>query len=134
MNFIMPLSDSPYLVNAAGVIGHVLILGGSITVFRPRSVVGAFGLAAPTTPESQRLTDLLVPLYGFREVSFGLSIVSSWHYGTTRTLGLATLAVTATLLGDGWIARKQDKGLGWVHWSLVPVATGLGAGLLGYFG
>jgi hypothetical protein len=129
----MPPSDSPYLTHAAGAIGHLLVIGGSYTVLSPRSVVGAFGLAIPTSPESQRLTDLLVPLYGFREVSLGLSIVSIWHYGNSKTLGLSTLAVVATLLGDGWIARKQRKGLEWVHWSLVPVATGLTAGLLGYF-
>jgi len=129
----MPLSESPYLNNTAGVIGHLLVLGGSGTILRPRSVLGAFGLAAPTSPESQRLTDLLVPLYGYREVSLGLSIVASWHYGNAKTLGMATLAVVATLLGDGWIARKQGKGLEWLHWGLVPVATSLGAGLLGYF-
>ena len=129
----MHLSDSPYLSYAAGAIGHLLVIGGSYTTLSPCSVIGAFGLAAPTSPESQRLTDLLVPLYGFREVSLGLSIVSVWHYGNSKTLGLSTLAVIATLLGDGWIARKQRKGLEWVHWSLVPVATGLAAGLLGYF-
>jgi hypothetical protein len=129
----MLVSQSPYLAYGASAIGHLLVVGGSATVINPRAVIGAFGLATPKLPESQRLTDLLVPLYGFREVSLGLSIVSIWHYGNTKTLGLSTLAVVVTLLGDGWIARKQRKGMEWVHWSLVPVATGLAAGLLGYF-
>ncbi|KAI5196149.1 hypothetical protein E4T39_07950 [Aureobasidium subglaciale] len=118
----MSLSGSPYLNNAAGVLGHLLILGGSGAIFSPRSVIGAFGLTAPTAPDSQRLADLLIPLYGFREVSLGLSIVSVWHYGNTKTLGLTTLAVVVTALG-----------MEWVHWGLVPIATGLAAGLLGYF-
>ncbi|KEQ94960.1 hypothetical protein AUEXF2481DRAFT_5213 [Aureobasidium subglaciale EXF-2481] len=129
----MPLSESPYLNDAAGILGHLLILGGSGAIFSPRSVIGAFGLEAPTAPDSQRLADLLIPLYGFREVSLGLSMVSVWHFGNTKTLGLTTLAVVVTALGDGWIARKQRKGMEWVHWGLVPIATGLGAGLLGCF-
>jgi len=128
----MALSQSPYLVNTAGVIGHLLILGGSGAIFSPRSVIGAFGLDTPSTPEAQKLVDLLIPLYGFREVSLGLSMVAVWRYGNVKTLGLTTLAVVATALGDGWIARKQRKGMVWVHWGLVPVALGLGAGLLGY--
>lgn len=128
----MSLSQSPYLVNTAGVIGHLLILGGSGAIFSPRSVIGAFGLDIPSTPEAQKLVDLLIPLYGFREVSLGLSMVAVWRYGNTKTLGLTTLAVVATALGDGWVARKQKKGMEWVHWGLAPVALGLGAGLLGY--
>lgn len=129
----MPMSNSSYLAYGASAIGHLLVVGGSATVIYPRSVIRAFGLTTPTTPESQRLPDSLVPLYGFQEISLGLSIVSIWHYGNTKTLGLSTLAVVITLLGDGWIARKQRKGMEWVHWSLVPVATALAAGLLGYF-
>lgn len=128
----MPLSDSPYLVNAAGVLGHLLVVGGSAAVFSPRSVIGAFGLDAPSTPESQNLIDLLVPLYGFRELSLGLSMVAVWRYGNIKTLGWTTMAVVVTALGDGWVARKQRKGLEWVHWGLTPISLGLGAGLLGY--
>ncbi|KAI4823183.1 hypothetical protein E4T44_10125 [Aureobasidium sp. EXF-8845] len=129
----MSLSQSPYLINTAGVIGHLLVLGGSGSILSPRSVIGAFGLDTPSTPEAQRLVDLLVPLYGFREVSLGLSMVAVWRYGSVRTLGWTTLSVVVTALGDGWIARKQRKGLEWVHWGLIPVALGVGAGLLGYF-
>jgi hypothetical protein len=129
----MSLSQSPYLINTAGVIGHLLVLGGSGSILSPRSVIGAFGLDTPSTPEAQKLVDLLVPLYGFREVSLGLSMVAVWRYGSVRTLGWTTLSVVVTALGDGWIARKQRKGLEWVHWGLIPVALGVGAGLLGYF-
>jgi hypothetical protein len=129
----MSLSQSPYLINTAGVIGHLLVLGGSGSILSPRSVVGAFGLETPSTPEGQKLVDLLVPLYGFREVSLGLSMVAVWRYGSVRTLGWTTLSVVVTALGDGWIARKQRKGMEWVHWGLIPVALGVGAGLLGYF-
>jgi hypothetical protein len=129
----MSLSQSSYLVNTAGVLGHLLVLGGSGAIISPRSVIGAFGLDTPSTPEAQRLVDLLVPLYGFREVSLGLSMVAVWRYGSIKALGWTTLAVVVTALGDGWIARKQRKGLEWVHWGLAPVALGVGAGLLGYF-
>ncbi|KAK6004737.1 hypothetical protein QM012_008599 [Aureobasidium pullulans] len=129
----MPLSDSPYLVNSAAVIGHLLVVGGSAAVFSPRSVIGAFGLTTPSTPESQKMVDLLVPLYGFREASLGLSMIAVWRYGNIQTLGWTTLAVVVTALGDGWVARKQRKGIEWVHWGSIPVALGLGAGLLGYF-
>jgi hypothetical protein len=129
----MALSQSPYLTNTAGVIGHLLVLGGSGSILSPRSVIGAFGLDTPSTPEEQKLVDLLVPLYGFREVSLGLSMVAVWRYGSVRTLGWTTLSVVVTALGDGWIARKQRKGMEWVHWGLIPVALGVGAGLLGYF-
>jgi hypothetical protein len=129
----MSLSQSPYLINTAGVLGHLLVLGGSGAIISPRSVTGAFGLDIPSTPEGQKLVDLLVPLYGFREVSLGLSMVAVWRYGSIKALGWTTLAVVVTALGDGWIARKQRKGLEWVHWGLAPVALGVGAGLLGYF-
>jgi hypothetical protein len=129
----MSLSQSPYLINTAGVIGHLLVLGGSGAIISPRSVIGAFGLETPSTLEAQKLVDLLVPLYGFREVSLGLSMVAIWRYGSIKALGWTTLAVVVTALGDGWIARKQRKGLEWVHWGLAPIALGLGAGLLGYF-
>ncbi|CAD0092284.1 unnamed protein product [Aureobasidium vineae] len=128
----MSLSSSPYLINTAGVIGHLLILGGSGTIFSPRSAIGAFGLDQPSTPEAAKLVDLLIPLYGFREVSLGLSMVAVWRYGNIKTLGWTTMAVVVTALGDGWIARKQQRGLEWVHWGLAPIALGLGAGLLGY--
>lgn len=127
----MALSASPYLVNSAGVLGHLLVVGGSAAIFSPRSVIGAFGLDSPSTPESQKLIDLLIPLYGFREVSLGLSMVAVWRYGNIKTLGWTTMAVAITALGDGWIARKQRKGVEWVHWGLMPIAVGLGAGLLG---
>ncbi|KAG9943432.1 hypothetical protein KCU85_g8677, partial [Aureobasidium melanogenum] len=129
----MALSTSPLLVNSAGVLGHLLVVGGSAAVFSPRSVIGAFGLDTPSAPESQRLIDLLVPLYGFRELSLGLSMVAVWRYGNIKTLGWTTMAVVVTALGDGWVARKQRKGMEWVHWGLTPIALGLGAGLLGYF-
>lgn len=129
----MPLSDSPYLVNSAGVLGHLLIAGGFAAIISPRSVIGAFGLTTPSTPDSQRLIDVLVPLYGFRELSMGISTVAVWRYGNIRTLGWTTMAVVATALGDGWVARKQRKGVEWVHWGLTPLFVGLGAGLLGYF-
>jgi hypothetical protein len=129
----MSLSQSPYLINTAGVIGHLLVLGGSGAIISPRSVIGAFGLETPSTPEAQKLVDLLVPLYGFREVSLGLSMVAVWRYGSVKALGWTTLAVVVTALGDGWIARKQRKGLEWVHWGLAPIALGVGTVLLGYF-
>jgi len=128
----MSLSQSPYLINTAGVIGHLLILGGSGAIFSPRSVIGAFGLDTPSTPEARKLVDLLVPLYGFREVSLGISMVAVWRSGDIKTLGWTTLAMAVTALGDGWVARKQRKGMEWVHWGLTPIALGLGAGLLGY--
>jgi hypothetical protein len=128
----MSYSQSPYLINTAGTIGHLLILGGFGAIFSPRSVIGAFGLDTPSTPEGQKLVDLLIPLYGFREVSLGLSMVAVWRYGDIKTLGLTTMAVVVTALGDGWVARQQRKGMEWVHWGLTPIALGLGAGLLGY--
>lgn len=96
-------------------------------------MIGAFGLDTPSTPEAQKMVDLLVPLYGFREVSLGLSMIAVWRYGNIRTLGWTAMAVVVTALGDGWIARKQRKGKEWGHWGLIPIALGLGAGLLGYF-
>ncbi|KAH0361345.1 hypothetical protein KCU65_g8791, partial [Aureobasidium melanogenum] len=128
----MPLSNSPYLINAAGVLGHLLIAGGFAAILIPRTMIGAFGLATPTTPESQKLVDTLVPLYGFRELSMGISMVAVWRYGNIKTLGWTTMAVVVTALGDGWVARKQRKGIEWVHWGLTPIAVALGAGLLGY--
>ncbi|KAG9544033.1 hypothetical protein KCU71_g18346, partial [Aureobasidium melanogenum] len=128
----MSVSTSPYLINAAGVLGHLLIAGGFAAILIPRTMIGAFGLTAPSSPESQKLVDLLVPLYGFRELSLGLSMVAVWRYGNIQTLGWTTMAVVVTALGDGWVARKQRKGLEWVHWGLTPIGLGLGAGLLGY--
>ncbi|KAG9627290.1 hypothetical protein KCU64_g18371, partial [Aureobasidium melanogenum] len=128
----MSVSTSPYLVNAAGVLGHLLVAGGFAAILIPRTMIGAFGLTTPSTPESQKLVDLLVPLYGFRELSLGISMVAVWRYGNIRTLGWTTMAVCVTALGDGWVARKQRKGLEWVHWGLTPIGLGLGAGLLGY--
>lgn len=129
----MALSTSPYLVNSAGVLGHLLVVGGSAAIFSPRSVIGAFGLDTPSTPEAQKMVDLLVPLYGFRELSLGLSMVAVWRYSNIKTLGWTTMALVITALGDGWVARKQRKGVEWVHWGLTPIALGLGAALLGYF-
>ncbi|THW45866.1 hypothetical protein D6D21_04182 [Aureobasidium pullulans] len=110
------LSESTHLINAAAVLGHLFLLGGSVAIISPRSALGAFGLTVPTAPESQRLVDLLIPLYGFREISLGISMVAASRYGSPKTL-----------------AQKQSRKMGWIFLGITPVTTALAAGLLGYF-
>ncbi|THZ18924.1 hypothetical protein D6C91_05324 [Aureobasidium pullulans] len=127
------LSESTRLINAAAVLGHLFLLGGSVAIISPRSALGAFGLTVPTAPESQRLVDLLIPLYGFREISLGISMVAASRYGSPKTLGWAVMSLGAITVGDAWIAQKQSRKMGWIFLGITPVTTALAAGLLGYF-
>ncbi|TIA34127.1 hypothetical protein D6C78_07058 [Aureobasidium pullulans] len=108
------LSESTHLINAAAVLGHPFLLGGSVAIIK------AGRLAHPT-------------LYGFREISLGISMVAASRYGSPKTLGWAVMSLGAITVGDAWIAQKQSRKMGWIFLGITPVTTALAAGLLGYF-
>lgn len=120
-----------YLSNIAFVLGGLLPCGNGINaLLRPESALDMLHFPEPSGLEAQMLTRSLIYLYGARDLSLGLTVLSLWYNGHRKALGWVILAIFPIVIIDGLTSLYQIRGGEWNHWAFVPVCLGLGAGLL----
>lgn len=127
-------STSQLLPNTAAVIGLVPTALGINAILRPRAALGLLEFAAPKEPESQKLVDNLMRIYGGRDVAIGVPLLLAWYFEDRKILGwlLITGAFTASV--DAWATRLQNGKGEWNHLPFAAIGVALGGGILGWFG
>jgi hypothetical protein len=125
---------SQVLPNTAAVIGLVPIALGVNAILRPRSGLSILEFAAPKEPETQKLVDNLIRIYGARDVAIGVPILLSWHFGDRRLLGWLLITGAFTACVDAWATKLQNGKGEWNHLPFSVIGVGLGGGILGWFG
>ena len=124
---------SQALPNTAAIIGLVPLGLGINAIVRPRSALSLLEFSAPKEPESQKLVDNLMRIYGGRDVAIGVPILLAWYFEDRKILGwlLITGAFTATV--DAWATKLQNGKGEWNHLPFAVIGVALGGGILGWF-
>jgi hypothetical protein len=132
----MSISISQYQVlpTLAGLLGAVPILIGVRGLLWPQDILASVGFPAPTKPEAQKLANALTCLISARNIVIGLTSLAIWHRGDRELQGSAMIIFSIFPLVDGLVSRQLVEGHLLSHFPIVPIAAGLGAGLLGVFG
>lgn len=132
----MPISTSPVLSVPAFIFGTVFFGFGAHYMLRPRDAFLNFSpdLKYPISPADAQVMDLVMILFGAKDLFMGAAIHASLWFGTRRSLGLILLAAAMCAGIDGYV-MKTNVGTGeWNHWgygSMVAVTGLLKLGLLG---
>jgi hypothetical protein len=122
-----------FFTYTAFILGGLLPCGNGINaLIRPESALALLRFPEPSDLEAQKLTRSLIYLYGARELSLGLTVLSLWYSGYRKPLGWVILAILPIVIGDGLASLHQIGGGEWSHWVFAPVCLGIGAGLLGW--
>lgn len=95
--------------------------------------ITVLGFSAPPQPESQKLSQSLLRMYGGRDIALGLMTLAVWARGDRRTLGYTMLASLPIALVDGFVSRDQIGSGEWGHWVFVGIGGALAAGCLELF-
>ena len=127
-------SRSQLLPNLAGFLGAAPLGIGISGLLRPSAVLASVNFPAPTTPEAQKLANALTRLFAARNIVISLICLAVWHRGDRKLLGWAMVIVSFYPLVDTLVSLDLIEGGLWYHLPVVPIALGLGAGLLGWLG
>jgi hypothetical protein len=132
MSILSP--QSRVLPNIAGVLGAIPIFIGINGLLRPQEVLLSVGFPAPTTSESQKLTDSLTRLMSARNISVGLICSAVWYRGDRKLHGLTMTALSFYPLIDAFVSQDLIGGGLWNHLPVALIAFGLGVGMSGWVG
>lgn len=125
---------SQLLPNVAGFVGAVPLFIGINGLLRPSALLASVGFPAPTTLEAQKLADALTRIYAARNTVIGLICSAIWYRGERKLLGWVMIIISFSPLVDALVSLDLMGGGMWNHLPIVPIAVGLGAGLLGWLG
>ncbi|KAF2729467.1 hypothetical protein EJ04DRAFT_66882 [Polyplosphaeria fusca] len=132
----MPISTSPILSVSAFIFGTIFLGFGAQYILDPRAAFQNFSpnLKYPALPADAHVMDLVMTLFGAKDLFMGFAIHASLWFGTRRSLGLILVAAAMCAGIDGYV-MKTGVGTGeWNHWgygSAVAVTGLLELGLLG---
>ncbi|GAA6026893.1 hypothetical protein JCM8097_005941 [Rhodosporidiobolus ruineniae] len=117
-----PLAHALALASSALPIGF-----GLNCLLNPASALSFFGLAYnPLTAGDKQALDLLLAIYGARDVFMGVALVLAAYYGGRRTTGAVLVAVAAVAGADGAACWAWGTGEEWAHWGYAPLLVALG--------
>lgn len=118
------------LPNIAALAGLVPIILGVNAILRPRSALRIIEFAPPKDPESQKLVDNLMLMYGARDLACGIPILLSWYFDR-RPLGWLMIVAAIIPCVDAWAAKRQNGRGMRMHLPFAVLGVVLGAALLG---
>lgn len=136
-----PLSQNPILFYLGYGCSLLSIYFGINAMIRPANALSWFELhppaatspldaIAPGTSTGKELYNLLMPVYGSRNVQAGLVMaVAAWCRHST-ILGASIVGFAGAAVVDGWACWMGGQGE-WNHWCYVPQLAVLGSLLLG---
>ena len=124
------MAQSQLLPNIAGLAGLVPSFLGINAILRPSSGLRVLDFTAPKDPESQRLVDNLMLMYGARDLAVGLPVLLAWYFDRRAELGWLMFANAVIPCVDAWAAKRQNGRGEWVHLPFAVVGLGLGYALL----
>ncbi len=133
---IIPPAYLPYLANAAATIGVIPTLLGVVGLVQPQIPLDQIGY--PRSKSDQHLLIGLTRLTAARNLAIGVSTLAVWYATRTgqasyRTLGSVFATFSFFLAVDGWIVKDVVGQGEWGHWGFVPIAAGVGLGLMGVY-
>lgn len=126
--------QSRFLPNLACGIAAIPICLGLSGLIRGRAFLSLVDFPTGSTPEAQRLADALTRIYAARNVVIGSIGIAIWYRGDRKLLGTTIIIMSFSAIVDGFVSLDLIGGGGWNHFPIVPLAVGVGAGLLGWLG
>ena len=124
-------SRSSSLRIIASVFATISVGFGINAILRPDNALEFFELKAPASAPDKKLVDILMMVYGVRDIFMGLAIYSAAYFGDRKALGWIVISCSAVAFADGAICLTQVGKGEWNHWSYAPIMTAVGSMLLG---
>jgi len=126
-------SQSVPLLNTA-VVGSLFSLAlGLLGTLNPASAFKLFDFTPPLKPEDRKLATNLFLFWGSRDLYMGATTLAAWYIGDQKSLGWMYLAAAGVAMTDVVQSQRQLGNIVWKHGIAVPIAIGIGGGLLGWF-
>lgn len=117
---------APYLRIAATVFATIFVGFGINAIVNPISALSFFELDYPLTNTHRQLTEVLLAVYGVRDVFMGAAMYAAAAFGDRKVLGLITMAAGAVALADGAICKVMVGKGEMNHWGYAPVVVIIG--------
>ena len=108
------------------IFGTIFIAFGINALLNPASALSFFELPYPTLPAQKQLVDVLLAVYGVRDVFMGLALYAAAYFGDRKILGWITVFAGSVAFADGAICKVMVGKGEWGHWGYAPVVLGLG--------
>ncbi|WPH04801.1 Hypothetical protein R9X50_00769700 [Acrodontium crateriforme] len=127
------ISQSASLLNTAAVGAAFSLALGVIGTVNPAGAFELFEFAPPPKPEDLKLATNMFLFWGSRDLYMGITTLAAWYFGDNKSLGWMYLAA-AMVAGTDVVQSKRQLGkIVWKHGVAIPIAVGVGGGLLGWF-
>lgn len=126
-------SQSTTLLNTAAVAALIPTALGIVGILKPASAFEIFDFKPPLNIEDRKLATNLCLFWGSRDLYMGATMLAAWWVGDKKTLGCTYLAAAGVALIDVLQSQRQLGKMVWKHGFFVPIAIGIGGGLLGWF-
>jgi hypothetical protein len=126
-----PLSHSRFLLAWACLIGCIAIGFGINGILRPENALTWFELYFPEKSQfDEEFLNLIMPIYGARNIFIGMSIMVAAYYQHAKILGANVLGMGIIAFIDGLACYRRGTGSEH-HWGYAPQLVILGFLLLG---
>lgn len=125
-----PLSHHPILFWLGIAAGAIALGFGVNALIRPAHAMSFFEIDPPTSPDGRDLFDLIVPVYGIRNVHLGLTILIAAYLRAHKMMGWGIFGFAACAVVDGVVCWRRGLGQG-THWGYAPQLFILGGLLMG---
>ena len=127
-----PLSNHPilyYLGIAAGIIG---VGFGTNAFINPINAMTFFEIDRPTSGDGQDFFNLMLPVYGARNIAIGSNILAAAYRKDFKLMGWNIFSFSLCAVVDGIVCWQRGHGQGG-HWGYAPQLIILASLLMGVF-
>jgi hypothetical protein len=123
----------PYWSYASLAVAFGPTVFGLAALLRPDATMAAAHFPTTTQLETRNTARTVFRVYGSRNLAVSYLLYLIWTTGNQRLMGYSLFAALGMITFDGFAVRGLTGGHEWEHWSFVPVAAAVAAGLLGAF-
>lgn len=123
----------PIIFNGGLALGIMILSLGLNATFRPQNHLGNLGFPLHDEPTARKLNHALMRIWGVRNITVGLLIVTIWTSNNEKLMGLGLGASMAMPIADGFVSRLLIGGGEFQHWIFPPILGFMMARLLDWF-
>lgn len=112
----MPISHSNAIRWICAAFGVIPIAFGINCIVNKEAALAFFELDYPVLPDQRHVVDVLMVVYGYRDIFMGLAILAPAYFGNRRALGWIMLSVSSVAFVDGWVCYSMVGKGAMNHW------------------